>query len=80
MKQVIMPRLGLNMEAGTVTKWNVKAGDVVKKGDELCEIESEKTINVVESEFDGIVERLVAEEGEEVAVLDVIAEIKESGE
>ena len=38
MKEVLMPRLGLNMETGTVTKWYVQEGSAVKAGDILCDI------------------------------------------
>ncbi len=80
MKEVLMPRLGLNMERGTVTKWYVQEGSVVKADDILCDIESEKTVNGVRAEADGVVSRLLADEGAEVDVLSVIALINSPGE
>ncbi|MGI6090290.1 MAG: biotin/lipoyl-containing protein [Saccharofermentanales bacterium] len=63
-----MPRYGTTMEAGEIVEWFVKEGDAVKVGDNLCEISSEKLTNILESPVDGTVEKLLAEEGDEVAV------------
>jgi pyruvate/2-oxoglutarate dehydrogenase complex dihydrolipoamide acyltransferase (E2) component len=76
MKEVIMPRLGLNMEFGTVTKWLVEVGSRVKEGDILCEIESEKTVSEVRSEYDGVVDKIITGAGQDIEVLGVIALIR----
>ena len=39
---VIMPKQGLQMEVGTITKWLVKEGDSVKEGDPMFEMETDK--------------------------------------
>ena len=64
---IVMPRYGATMEEGTINSWFVKEGDAVSKGDVLCEIAIEKLSNELITEEDGIVLKLVAEEGETLA-------------
>lgn len=63
---VKMPKLGLEMEEGTVLEWVVEPGEEVAEGDEICEVESEKSIGVVEAREDGVVRTVYAEEGDSV--------------
>ena len=65
---VIMPKLGFNMEKGTVVKWLVKEGDVIKEQDEILEIETDKTVMPVEAQTSGILRKILVTEGEEVPV------------
>lgn len=78
--EVFMPQLGLTMEEGTVSKWLVKEGDTVHKGDALLEITTDKLTNEVISEYDGVVLKLVAEEGVDYPVKQLLAYIGESSE
>lgn len=48
-KEVIMPKIGLDMDEGTILTWYKKVGDPVKKGDVLVEIETDKATTDVES-------------------------------
>lgn len=80
MYEVKMPKFGLSMEEGTVTKWFKKVGDYVKKGDPLVEVESEKIINSLESPFEGYLIAIKTQEGESAKVGEVIALIGEKGE
>jgi pyruvate dehydrogenase E2 component (dihydrolipoamide acetyltransferase) len=74
-----MPALSPTMEEGTLAKWMVKAGDVVKSGDLLAEIETDKATMEFEAVDEGTVsEILVAEGTDGVKVGTVIALI--SGE
>ena len=74
-----MPALSPTMEEGTLAKWLVKAGDSVKSGDILAEIETDKATMEFEAIDEGVVtEILVAEGSEGVKVGTVIARI--SGE
>ena len=41
---ILMPALSPTMEVGTLAKWIVKKGDIVKAGDLLAEIETDKAI------------------------------------
>jgi pyruvate dehydrogenase E1 component beta subunit len=76
-----MPALSPTMEEGTLAKWLVKAGDVVKSGDILAEIETDKATMEFEAVDEGtIAEILVAEGTDNVKVGTVIATITGEGE
>lgn len=79
-QEVKMPQLGLTMEEGTIETWHKKEGDKVAKGEILLEIATDKITSEIESEFDGVVLKLIAAEGEDVPVQGVIAIIGEEGE
>ena len=79
-QEVKMPQLGLTMEEGTIETWHKKEGDRVAKGEILLEIATDKITSEIESEFDGVVLKIVAQEGEEVPVQGVIAIIGQEGE
>ncbi|RLM97596.1 hypothetical protein D3D01_05450 [Haloarcula sp. Atlit-7R] len=61
-----MPKLGLEMEQGTVLEWTVRQGDEVSEGEMIAEVESEKSIGEVEAREDGTLRRVYAEEGDAV--------------
>jgi pyruvate dehydrogenase E1 component beta subunit len=61
--QVFMPALSPTMEEGTLAKWLVKEGDVVKSGQIIAEIETDKATMEFESADDGIVGRILVAEG-----------------
>ena len=63
--QVLMPALSPTMSEGKLSKWLVKEGDVVKAGDLIAEIETDKAIMEFESSEDGTVIKLLIKEGEE---------------
>ena len=76
-----MPALSPTMEEGTLAKWLVKAGDTVKSGDILAEIETDKATMEFEAVDEGtIAEILVAEGTDNVKVGTVIATIAGEGE
>ena len=77
---VIMPKQGITVESCILTKWNVKVGDTVKKGDVLFSYETDKSAFDQESEFDGEVLALFFEEGDEVPVLLNVCAIGKKGE
>ena len=78
--EIKMPQLGLTMEEGTVGNWLKKEGDQVKVGEALVEIETDKLTTQVESEFEGVLLKIVAPQGTEVPVQGVIAYIGKAGE
>ena len=75
-----MPKLGMDMEEGTVTNWIKKVGDPVKKGEALAEIETDKSAVEVESPADGIVLKQYVPEWEAVPCGTPIAVIGNPGE
>ncbi len=77
MVEIVMPRLGLNMEKGTVLKWHVKEGDSFRKDDVLCEVESEKSVSDVTADFDGKVLRILINENEEAEIIKPIAVVEQ---
>ena len=72
-----MPSLGADMEAGTLSRWQVKPGDRVKSGDVVAVIETDKGAIEVEVFATGTIERLVVGEGEKVPVGTVLAVIQD---
>lgn len=78
--EIIMPQLGLTMEEGTIAKWIKQVGDKVNIGDVLVEITTDKLSSEIESEVEGILLKIVAQEGEDIPVKGLIAIIGEEGE
>ncbi|EKY24250.1 pyruvate dehydrogenase E1 component subunit beta [Brevundimonas diminuta 470-4] len=71
-----MPALSPTMEEGTLTKWHIKAGDVVSAGQVIAEIETDKATMEVEAVDEGeVLEILVAEGSEGVKVNTPIARL-----
>ncbi len=58
-----MPALSPTMEEGTLAKWLVKEGDVVKSGDILAEIETDKATMEFEAVDEGTIAQIVIAEG-----------------
>ncbi|MDH3994381.1 MAG: 2-oxo acid dehydrogenase subunit E2, partial [Gammaproteobacteria bacterium] len=61
---IAVPKWGIEMVEGTVNLWHKQVGDRVTKGEEIFEMESDKIVNVWESPADGILRRVLAEEGD----------------
>ena len=79
--EILMPALSPTMEEGTLAKWHVKEGDTVSSGDIMAEIETDKATMEFEAVDEGVVGKILVEEGTEgVKVNDVIAVLLEDGE
>jgi pyruvate dehydrogenase E2 component (dihydrolipoamide acetyltransferase) len=65
---ITIPKWGIEMERGTISEWRVAPGAVVTKGDELVDIETDKIVNSFEASADGVLVRIIAQEGEELDV------------
>ena len=50
--EILMPALSPTMEEGGIAKWLVKEGDIIKAGDLIAEIETDKAIMEFESALD----------------------------
>lgn len=60
---IAVPKWGIEMVEGTIRAWHFKEGDSVRKGDEVFEMESDKIINVWDCPVDGVLRRILAQEG-----------------
>jgi pyruvate dehydrogenase E2 component (dihydrolipoamide acetyltransferase) len=77
---VTMPKWGLTMKQGKISKWFKKEGDPVQKGEALFEVETEKITNKVEAVASGILFQIVVPIGSVVPVGTILAVIAEPGE
>ncbi|MEO0399129.1 MAG: pyruvate dehydrogenase complex dihydrolipoamide acetyltransferase [Pseudomonadota bacterium] len=78
---ILMPALSPTMEEGTLSKWNVKEGDAIASGDVIAEIETDKATMEVEAVDEGVVGKILIDEGtENVKVNAPIAVLLEDGE
>lgn len=78
--EILMPQLGLTMEEGTVSAWLKHEGDPVKAGEAVAEITTDKLTNEIQSEHDGILLKIVAQEGEDIPVKGILAYVGDAGE
>lgn len=78
-EQIKMPQLGESVTEGTISKWLVSVGDKVNKYDPLAEVMTDKVNAEVPSSFTGVVKELIAEEGETLAVGEMICTIEMEG-
>jgi 2-oxoisovalerate dehydrogenase E2 component (dihydrolipoyl transacylase) len=78
-EKITMPQLGESVTEGTITKWLVSVGDKVNKYDPIAEVMTDKVNAEVPSSFTGTIKELVAQEGETLAVGEVICIIEVEG-
>ena len=78
--EIIMPKLGVDMQEGEIIEWKKQEGDTVKEGDILLEIMSDKTNMELEAEESGILLKITHGAGEVVPVTEVIGYIGAAGE
>ncbi len=76
----LMPKLGQTMEEGTVVDWLKKEGDTISRGEEICEIESDKAVLPAESTVKGTLLKILVPKGGKALVLEPIAIIGAPGE
>ena len=73
MIKFIMPSLGAAMEEGTLIAWKKKPGDIVKRGDIIAEVETQKGLIEIEVFDEGTIQELLVLEGTKVPVGTVMA-------
>jgi pyruvate dehydrogenase E2 component (dihydrolipoamide acetyltransferase) len=79
--EVRMPALSPTMEKGTLAKWLIQPGDMVKEGDLIAEIETDKATMELEASDEGVLAQIVVPDGtEDVAVGTVLALLGKAGE
>lgn len=77
---VLMPQLGETVAEGKIVKWFKQAGDAVKPGDNLFEIETDKTSMEVPATFAGTITDIRFHVGETAKVGAVVAVLNGAGE
>jgi pyruvate dehydrogenase E2 component (dihydrolipoamide acetyltransferase) len=61
---LVMPKWGLSMKEGTLSAWHVEEGQVIKPGQEIMDVETDKIANSVEAADGGLLRRRVGEVGQ----------------
>jgi pyruvate dehydrogenase E2 component (dihydrolipoamide acetyltransferase) len=76
---ITMPKMSDTMQEGTISAWLKKVGDVVKSGEIIAEVETDKATMELESYEDGTLLYIGVQAGDSVPVDGVIAVIGEKG-
>ena len=77
---VPIPKLGQSEETVIIDSWRAKEGDVIKKGDVLFEVETDKAVLEVESQFEGTLLKIIIPAGKEVPVMITACVLGKPGE
>jgi pyruvate dehydrogenase E2 component (dihydrolipoamide acetyltransferase) len=78
--KIIMPQGGQDIKEGSIVGWLKKEGESVKQGEVICEVETEKAVFEVQAPADGILVKILAQDGDKVPIFSVIGIIAEPGE
>lgn len=78
--EVIMPKLGLTMDEGTILSWYKEEGESVRAGEALLSVETDKVAIDVEAPTNGTLLKIVVIEGSTVPLGEVLAYIGDPGE
>jgi pyruvate dehydrogenase E2 component (dihydrolipoamide acetyltransferase) len=79
-QNAIMPKWGLTMKEGKVTRWLKQEGESVQAGEALFEVETDKITNTVEAPASGVLFQIVVPAGDMASVQAVVGVIAEAGE
>jgi pyruvate dehydrogenase E2 component (dihydrolipoamide acetyltransferase) len=79
-EKIVMPQGGQDLQFGTVVHWLKNEGETVSKGELICEVETEKAVFEVVAPRDGILLKIIKQDGEEAEVLSAIGYIGDPGE
>lgn len=77
---IVMPGTGGEAGEAGIARWNRRPGDAVRKGEALLDIETDKALVEVEAPADGVLARIVVDEGGRAAVGAVIGVLALAGE
>ncbi len=72
---VVMPQMGESITEGTITKWHKKPGEPVGRDEPLFEITTDKVDTEVPSPASGVLEQILVQEGETVAVGTIVGTV-----
>ncbi|ERM81150.1 hypothetical protein P872_20445 [Rhodonellum psychrophilum GCM71 = DSM 17998] len=79
MIEFLMPSLGADMEDGTLVEWRKKPGDFLNRGDIIADVDTQKGLIEIEVFEEGVLEKLLVEEGLKVPVGTILALINPDG-
>ncbi len=77
--EVVMPQMGVSVSEGTITKWLKSEGEPIARDEALLEISTDKVDTEVPSPGEGVVAKIMVQEGETVEVGAVLAVIAPAG-
>lgn len=77
---VVLPNLGFGMEEGRLIAWLKKAGERVRKGEPIAEVESDKTTVELEAVVDGVIEAILEPADKMLPVGAILARIRSDAE
>jgi pyruvate dehydrogenase E2 component (dihydrolipoamide acetyltransferase) len=75
MPDITMPKMGFDMQEGTIVRWLKKPGDEVRRGEPIAEIETDKVTIEIEAFESGTLTEIVVQEGQSAPVNAVIARL-----
>ena len=77
---ILLPKQGNTVETCLILEWKKRKGEEIKKGEVVCDIETDKAVFELESPADGIILDIFFNEGEDVPVLTNLAVVGTKGE
>ena len=78
--EVILPKVDMDMTTGVISKWHVKNGDSVKKGQVLFDMETDKSAIEIDAPADGTINNIETETGKPTNIGAIVAMIYAAGE
>ena len=77
--EVVMPQMGVSVSEGTITKWLKSEGEPIARDESLLEISTDKVDTEIPSPAEGVVAKILVQEGATVEVGTVLAVIAPEG-
>lgn len=79
-QNIILPKQGLQMTEGFITRWLHKEGDRIQAGEPLFEMETDKLVITIDAAYSGTLLKILYPEGSTVPITTVIAYVGEEGD
>lgn len=73
--EIVIPKLYEDLETVVLVEWYKKEGDFVKVGEIIFNVETDKAVFEIESEYEGYLKRIIVNNGTNVNVMDVVGVI-----
>jgi len=78
--EIVMPKLGESIIEATITKWLKQVGETIEEDDAILEIATDKVDSEIPSPVDGVLTQIFFQEGDVVAVGEIIAVLEMDGD